>query len=318
MIRLVLTRRLPQDVERRAAALFTCVGNEDDAPLSAAELLARCEGAGALLCTPTERLDAQFMAKLPSGLRIVASYSAGIDHIDVAAARARGIVVTNTPDVLTEATADVAILLMLGAARKAWYAQTILRQGGWERWTPTAFLGRDLAGARLGLVGMGRIARATARRAAAFGIEIAYWNRRQAIPDSPAFEMRFVPDLDDLLKNSDFVSLHVPPTADTIKLVDRRRLALLPDGAIVINTARGALIDDDALIDELRRGRLAAGLDVFDGEPDVDPRYYGLNNTYLLPHIGSATVGARNAMGHRALDNLVAFFEGQRPPDAIA
>lgn len=311
--RLVLTRKLPEPVERRAAEIFECVFNRDDRALTRDDLASLVQDANAVLCSPTELVDAALIDAFPRSIKVVATFSAGVDHIDLAAARSRGIAVVNTPDVLTDATADVAMLLMLGAARGAWMAQMALREGRWRRWAPTEFLGKDLADASLGLVGFGRIARAVARRALGFGMRVQCWNRTIVDPP-PGLELVVqIADLDDLVRSSDVLSLHIPGTPETANLMDERRLALMPSGGILVNTARGSLVDDDALINALQTGHLfAAGLDVFKNEPALDHRYLSQSNVYLLPHIGSATERARIAMGMSALAQLERHFQNAR------
>lgn len=317
--RLVVTRRLPKAVEDRAAVLFDTILNPADGIIAPEELPALCLGADALLCAPTDRIDAACIGALPASMKIVATFSVGTDHIDLSAARARGIAVSNTPDVLTEATADIALLLILGAARGAFPAQQALRDGRWSRWGPTEFIGKDLAGAQLGLVGMGRIAQATARRALGFGLRVRYWSRRQVTLPPDLAGLDRIADLDALFAGSDIVSLHIPGTPETADLVDARRIALMPRGSVLVNTARGTIVNDDALIAALSNGHLfAAGLDVFKGEPQLDPRYLSLPNAYLLPHIGSATQATRDAMGLRALANIEAVLSGGRAPDDLA
>ncbi len=255
---------------------------------------------------------------LAKGVRIIACFSVGFEHVDLAAAARRGIIVTNTPDVLTDATAEIAMLLLLAAGRRAHEGQDLLRSGRWKGWAPTQLLGARLAGRRLGIFGMGRIGRAVATRARAFGMKIHYHNRKR-LPENQERDATFHPDSDSLLKVSDFLSLHCPLTPETHHFLDKRRLALLPGGAVVVNTARGPVVDDQALISALRSGRVAAaGLDVYENEPDIATGYFGLNNVCLLPHLGSATTDTRNAMGFKALDNLDAFFAGKEPPNRVA
>jgi len=316
--RIVVSRHLPDDVETRALRLFDAHLNKGDQRLDSATLHQLAETADGLLICLTDRLDAESIKALPPGVRIVATFSVGHDHIDLGAARARGLIVTNTPDVLTEATADIALLLMLGAARRATEAQTMLRQGRWGAWTPTGLLGTHLGGKRLGLVGLGRIGRAFAQRARACGMEIHYHGPRRQ-PAALEQGAIFHPTLASLLGVSDVLSLHAPSTPETRNLIDTTTLALLPAGAILVNTARGDLVDDEAVIAALTSGRLrAAGLDVFRGEPQLHPAYVSLPNAFLLPHMGSATEETRAAMGHRCLDNLEAFFAGREPADRIA
>jgi lactate dehydrogenase-like 2-hydroxyacid dehydrogenase len=314
---LLVTRRLPDAVLARARRDYDARINEPDQVYSAAELAERARGCDAILCAPGDALRAETVAALPASLRAISTFSVGYDHLDVAAARARGIALFHTPGVLTDATAEIALLLMLGAARRAYEGQRMLREGRWRAWTPTLLLGRGLAGARLGIFGMGRIGQAVARRARAFGMEIHYASRRRLSPELEAGAV-FHADASDLLRSSDFLSLHCPASPETHHWLDAKRIALLPPGAIAINTARGSIVDDGALIAALRSGQLAAaGLDVYENEPQLDPRYLELDNAFLLPHLGSATREARDAMGNLALDNLDAFFAGRPAPAPI-
>lgn len=315
--RLLLTRRLPDAVEARAQRDYDARLNPDDTALSGADIAAAAAGMDAILCCAGDRLDAGALSTLPASVRILATFSVGTDHIDLTAAVARGLTVTNTPDVVTDATADIALLLMLGAARRASEGERMIRAGQWTGWTPTQLLGTHLGGRRLGIIGMGRIGQAVARRAQAFGMTIHYSNRNRLPPDLEAGAV-FHPDPDELLTVADVLSLHFPATADTRHWLNAERIERLPPGAIVVNTARGAVVDDGALIAALRAGRIAAaGLDVFENEPNLNPDYRDLPNTILLPHLGTATVDTRNAMGFRALDNLDAFFAGRTPSDKI-
>lgn len=320
--RLLVSRRLPDAVEDRARrdydALLHPPVPAPDALLSAEELVQAAENCDALLCNPTDRLDAATVAALPASIRMIATFSVGYEHVDLDACRARGIAVSNTPDVLTEATADIALLLMLGATRRAWEGQSMLRAGLWTGWTPTQLMGLELGARRLGILGMGRIGQAVAKRARAFGMTVHYHNRTRldaAIEAGATFHA----DPDSLLGVSDVLSLHFPLTPATKGYLNAERIERLPRGAVLVNTARGGVINDADVIAALKSGRLAAaGLDVFDGEPKVNPAYFALENAYLLPHMGSATVETRNAMGFRALDNLDAFFAGREPPDRVA
>lgn len=291
--------------------------NETDTPYDVDTLVRRCEGAQGLLCTAVDKLPAAVIQRLPGTIRIIATFSVGVDHIDLEAASARGIIVTNTPDVLTEATADIALLCLLGAARRASEGERMIREDRWTGWFPTQLLGVELHGRRLGIVGMGRIGQAVARRAMGFGLRVLYHNRRPLAWSGPG-EVEYVPRLDDLLPRSDFLSLHAPGTPETHHLLNARTLARLPRGAVVVNTARGSLVDDEALIAALRSGKVrAAGLDVFNNEPKLHPDYRTLDNVFLLPHLGSATDDTRQAMGFRALDNLDAYFAGRGPTDVV-
>lgn len=314
----LVTRKLPPAVEERLRRDYRPTLNADDHQLTPDELAAAAQDADALLVTPRERIDADLISRLPNRVRIIATYSVGHEHIDKPAARERGIVVTNVPDVLTEATAEIAMLLLLGAARRASEAEALLRRGGWPGWSAMFMLGVQLDGKTLGIVGMGRIGQSLARRARAFGMTVHYHNRRRLAPDLEHGAV-FHDRLEDLLPLAQFLSLNCPSTPETQGMLNTPRIELLPPGAIVVNTARGDLVDDDALIAALRSGRLrAAGLDVFAGEPRLHPGYLGLTNAMLLPHIGSATIETRDAMGFRALDNLDAVFAGTPPLDRLA
>ncbi len=315
--KLVVTRKLPDAVESRISATYDATLNPDDTLFTPQDLASQSQGADAILVTPTEKCQSDFLEALPSSVRIIATFSVGYDHIDVAAAAAKGVTVTNTPDVLTDATADIAMLLMLGAARGAYWGERMVRTDSWGIWTPTEPLGHDVTGRRLGILGMGRIGRAVARRARGFDMEIHYHNRsRLDAGEEQGATFHDTPE--SLLAHSDFLSINCASTDQTRNLIDEERIALMPDGAIVVNSARGDIIDDDALIAALKSGKLAAaGLDVFKGEPNIDPRYRDLDNVFLLPHLGSATLGTRDAMGMRAVDNLDAFFAGNTPGDLV-
>ncbi|SDG97753.1 2-hydroxyacid dehydrogenase [Roseospirillum parvum] len=315
--RLVVSRRLPEAVEARAAATWSVIANPEDRPLSVDELVTRAAGARALIVTPTDWVDAGLIGALPDSVGMIATFSVGVDHIDLTAAARRGLVVSNTPGVLTEATADLTLALILMAARRAGEGERLVRAGQWRGWAPTQLLGRHLGGRRLGIVGMGRIGRAVAERARAFGMAIHYHGRRR-LPAGLEQDAVFHDRLEALLAHADVLSLHVPATPETRGLIDAAALAALPEGAILVNTARGPVVEDDAVIAALRDGRLAAaGLDVYTGEPDIDPRYLDLPGVVLLPHLGSATVETRNAMGFKALDNLGAWLAGGSPPDRV-
>lgn len=264
-----------------------------------------------------ERFDANVISRLPDSVGLIAAYSVGTDHIDLSAAAKRGLRVTNTPDVLTDATADLTMLLLLSACRGASAAERRLRSGAWPGVAVTDMFGVDLAGRTLGIYGFGRIGQATARRAAAFGMKIIYHGPR-AKADVRGPEARFEPDLHTFLRNCDVLSLHAPHTPETERIIRRETLALMPRGSVLINSARGALVDDEALIEALRTGHLrAAGLDVYNNEPNFNPEYLRLDNLTLLPHIGSATEQARVAMGRKVLASAAAFLEGGHIPDAV-
>jgi lactate dehydrogenase-like 2-hydroxyacid dehydrogenase len=313
----LVTRKLPDAVEDRLQRDYAPRLNPDDRPYAAEELIENSAGAAAILTSATDAWPAAQIERLADSVRAIATFSAGHEHIALGAAAARGIVVTNTPDVLTEATADVAMLCLLGAARRAFEGETLVRTARWRGWTPTQLLGLELHGATLGIIGMGRIGRAVARRARAFGMRIHY-HCRQRLRSDLEHGAVFHPRLDSLLPECRFLSLHCPATAETTGMINTATLARLPRGAVLINTARGALLDDEAVLAALDNGQLfAVGLDVYDGEPDVHPGYRTRPDCCLLPHLGSATVATRNARGFRCLDNLDAIMAGRAAPDAV-
>jgi len=315
--KILITRKLPDAVTQRALATYQAEINAADNPYGTDDMLVRTQGASGLLCTITNDLSRDVIMALPECVRIIATFSVGFEHIDLGAAKERGIVVTNTPGVLTDATADIALLLMLGAARRAPEGSRMIAEG-WTGWTPTQLMGIEISGKRLGIVGMGDIGRAVAARARAFGMRIHYYNRNRLTTDLEQGAI-FHETLESLLPVSDFLSLHCPLNDQTRHLLNAQRIALLPDRPVVINTARGPVVDDAALIAALKSGRVAAaGLDVFEGEPDIAPGYHDCPNAFILPHLGSATVETRNAMGFTALDNMDAFFAGKEPPNRIA
>ena len=301
-------------------ARFETVLNEPDEPLSAAEL-ARAMGEFDVICPSVcDRIDADVIAA-GDRVRLIANFGVGIDHIDVAAGRARGIAVTNTPGVLTDATADIAMTLLLMSARRAGEGERELRAGRWDGWRPIHMLGASLKGKTLGLVGFGRIGIATARRARhGFSMNVAYYARRETeAAVAKELEATYYPDLAGLLAASDFVSLHVPGGAETEGLVDAAAIASMKPGAHLINTARGSVVDHSALAAALRSGRLGgAGLDVYPAEPEVPAELLDIENVVLLPHLGSATVETRTAMGEKAMANVVAWAEGRELPDRVA
>ena len=313
----LVTRRLPPAVEKRLQRDYRTRLNSTDEVYSGNQILELAAGANAVIPCHTERLDADIIARLPDSVRAICSFSVGYDHIDLQAAKARNIIVTNTPEVLNNATAEVAILLMLGAARRAHENARMLRASTWKDWSAVDQLGIEITGKRLGIIGMGRVGQIVANRARGFDMEIHYFNRHRLDPKAEA-GATFHENLRDLLPLSEILSIHCPATPETYHLVNAKLLARLPDGAILVNTARGAVVDDDALIAALTSGKLfAAGLDVFNNEPNIDPRYQTLDNTFLLPHIGSAARETRDAMGFRALDNLDAIMAGREPRDRL-
>lgn len=315
--RLLITRQLPEAVEARAARSFDVEFNHSGAVWDRATLLEKAQNKDALLVTVTDRLDAATIAALPQSIRMMATFSVGYDHIDMTAARKRGLPVSNTPDVLTDATAEIAILLMLGAARGATTGAAAIRDATWSSWAPTGMLGIQVTGKRLGILGLGRIGQAVARRARAFDMEIHYHNRKRLSPQTEAGAI-WHDTAESLFAVSDVLTIHCASTTETRGLVNAARLALMPDEAVLVNTARGDIVDDDALIAALKAGRpAAAGLDVFNGEPNIHPGYRTLPNAFLLPHLGSATRATREAMGFKALDNLEALFAGRPLPDPV-
>ena len=314
----LITRKLPAVVEARAVRDYDARLNPDDRFYSPAELIERASGAVAIIPCHTEAFGAAVIAGLPDSVKAICNFSVGYNHVDCEAARARGIIVTNTPDVLSDATAEIALLCMLGAARRAGEGLRLVREATWRDWSPAFMVGRQLTGKRLGIIGMGRVGQVTARRARGFEMEIHYHNRSRLPAETEAGAI-FHETLEDLLPVCDFLSIHCPATPETEGLLNAGRIALLPDGAIVVNTARGAMVDDAALIAALRSGKLfAAGLDVYNDEPNIASAYRELDNLFALPHVGSATGDTRDAMGFRALDNLDAIVAGREPGDRVA
>jgi lactate dehydrogenase-like 2-hydroxyacid dehydrogenase len=317
--RVVVTRRLPTLVERRLADLFEVELNTDDHPFTADELRGAMARADGVLCTVTDRIDRAVLSVEPMRAKILANFGVGYNHIDMNQAKARGLAVTNTPGVLTEATADLAMALILMTARRLGEGERLVRRGEWTGWGPTHLMGSDVSGRTLGIIGLGRIGRAVARRAAmGFGMEVLGFTPRPLAPaDAASLGVRQV-TLEEVFQNSDFVSLHAPATPATRHLVHRERLALMKRTAVLINTARGDLVDETALAEALRsRTIAAAGLDVYEREPDVPRSLLELENVVLLPHLGSATESTRTAMGMRAVDNLAAFFRGEQVRDGV-
>ena len=318
-LKVTLTRRLPDAVETRMRELFDARLNLTDRPMTREELTQAMATSDVLVPTITDRIDADLIHGAPDTLRMIANFGAGTEHIDVAAAQARGILVTNTPGVLTEDTADLAMTLILAVSRRALEGAEALRDGRFEGWSPTWMMGRKLWGKRLGIVGMGRIGQALARRARAFGIQVHYHNRK---PLSPLIEEElgatYWEDLDAMLPRMDLISLNCPATPETHHILSAERLSRLQPHAIVINTARGELIDEAALARALQENRLGgAGLDVFEHEPAVHPDLLHAPRAVLLPHLGSATVESRQDMGDRVILNVMTFANGHRPPDRV-
>lgn len=314
-----VTRKLPDAVEQRLAQDFEPLLNPDDKLYTTQELLELAADADAILPCHTEKFSAETIGLLPARVKAIANFSVGVDHVDLEAARGKGVIVTNTPDVLSDATAEIAMLLMLGAARRASEGERIMRGQQWKDWSPAFMVGRQITGKRLGILGMGRVGQVVAARGRGFAMTIHYHNRKP-LDESHAAGAEYHDSVEGLLGAIDVLSIHCPASAATSGLLNRERLALMHRDAIVVNTSRGAVVDDDALVEALKSGTIAAaGLDVYNGEPDnIHPGYRELDNVFLLPHIGSATVETRQAMGYRAIDNLVAIFNGQEPGDRVA
>ncbi len=315
--RIILTRRFPPLVEQRAARDHDAVLNSDDRILSSDQLLALADGAAALMICSSEKMTREVIERLPPSVKIVSTFSAGLDHIDLDAARKRGLRIGNTPDAVTIATAEIAMLLILNAARRTTEGQAMVRNHEWTGWHTQQLLGRRLDGKRLGILGMGKIGQALAKRARAFDMIIHYHNRNRLPPEQELGAI-YHGSFDSLARVSDVLSLNAPSAPGTQSILNAETIELLPAGAIVVNTARGDLVVDDDLIAALKSGRLAAaGLDVFRGEPRIHQGYYELQNAFLLPHMGSATVEARNEMGFAALDNIDAVLSGREPPYGV-
>jgi lactate dehydrogenase-like 2-hydroxyacid dehydrogenase len=315
---LVVTSRYPKEVEDRIDRDYSARRNPNQLPFSQQELLSAAEGADALFITPVDRLDSGFFEKVSPTVKIIATYSVGFEHMDLKAAARRKIAVAYTPGVNNEATADIAMLLLLGASRRAYEAQELVRTGAWKQPLSTdMLLGWQVSGKVLGILGMGRVGQAVARRARGFGMKIHYHDTKE-LPADIAGDAVYHKDPSDLLRASQFLSLHAPETPQTRHFLNAKAIGLLPPGAIVVNTARGGLVVDDDLITALKSGRVAAaGLDVFEGEPKLHPVYISLKNTFLLPHIGSATIETRTAMGMLALDNIEAVLNGKPAPTLV-
>ncbi len=317
--KVVVTRKLPDPVETRMCELFDTRLNLADKPMSADELVEAISEAEVLVPTVTDRIDSRILSRAGPNLRLIANFGAGVDNIDVATANARGITVTNTPGVLTEDTADMTMALILAAARRLVEGANVVQSGGFSGWSPTWMLGRRIAGKRLGVVGMGRIGQAVARRARAFGLSIHYHNRKPVSARiAEDLEATYWESLDQMLARMDVISVNCPHTPATFHLLSARRLKLLQPHAIVVNTSRGEVIDEASLANMLARGEIAgAGLDVYENEPAINPKLLKLPNVVLLPHMGSATVESRIDMGEKVIINIKTFMDGHRPPDRV-
>lgn len=314
---ILVTRKLPDAVEARLRRDYDVRLNPGDILYSGDEIIERAKDVDAILPCHTEKFSAEVIARLPGRVRAIANFSVGYDHVDLQAAKAKGIIVTNTPEVLSDATAELTLMLMLGAARRAGEGERLVRTGAWKDWSPGFMVGTQVTGKRLGILGFGRVGQVVARRARGFDMEIHYHDVRRMAPEREE-GATYHPTPEELMPHCDFLTLHCVSSPETFRLLNAGRIALLPDGAIVVNASRGAVVDDDALIAALKSGKLtAAGLDVYQNEPDIHPEYRRLPNVFLMPHIGSATKETREAMGFRALDNLDAIFSGREPRDRV-
>ena len=315
----VVTRRLPEPVETRMKELFDVELRDDDRPMSREELAAAMARADVLVPTITDQIDAGLIAKAGERLRLIASFGAGVDHIDVATARSRGILVSNTPGVVTEDTADMTMALMLAVTRRIPEGLAVMQAGSWTGWTPTAFLGGRLGGRRLGILGMGRIGQAVARRARAFGLQVHYHNRKRLRPEVEAeLDATYWESLDQMVSRMDILSINCPHTPSTFHLMNARRLKLMKPSAVIINTSRGEVIDENALTRMLVARELGgAGLDVYEHGTEVSPALRALPNVVLLPHMGSATLEGRLEQGEKVIINIKTFADGHRPPDQV-
>ena len=315
----IVTRKLPETIETRMMELFSTTLNDADRPMSKAELIEAVKSVEVLVPTLTDRIDASVLAHAGPELKLIANYGTGVDHIDIEAAYARGITVTNTPGVLTDDTADMTMALILGVSRRLAEGERLARSGEWDGWSPTGMLGHRITGKRLGVLGMGRIGTAVARRSRGFGLSIHYHNRRRVHESiENELEATYWESLDQMLARMDIISVNCPHTPATFHLLSARRLKLLRPEAIVVNTSRGEVIDEAALTRMLRASEIAgAGLDVFEHEPAINPKLRELDNVVLLPHMSSATIEGRLDMGEKVVINIKTFADGHRPPDRV-
>ena len=314
----LVTRKLPEAVEARLERDYDARLNPDDSELDTEALLRAAEGVDAIMPCHSERFPAEVIGRLPESVKIIANFSVGTDHVDLAAAKQRGVVVTNTPEVLNDATAEVTMLLMIGAARRASEGERLVRAGGWRSWSPAFMVGTQVTGKTVGIVGMGRVGKVVAERCRGFAMQIHYHDQVRLpaeLEQGAVYHRR----LDDMLPHCDFITMHCPNTPETQGMINRDSIAKMKDGVIFVNAARGTIVEEDALMAALRSGKVkAAGLDVYRNEPFIDERWSDIENVFLLPHIGSATAETRDAMGFRALDNLDAYFAGREPGDRVA
>ena len=318
-LKVVVTRRLPEPIETRMTELFNTTLREDDTPMSREELIAAMKSADVLVPTLADTIDSGMIAAAGDRLKLIANYGAGVDHIDVHTARQRGVLVSNTPDVVTEDTADMAMALILAVVRRIPEGLATMQSGNWEGWAPTALLGGRLAGRRMGILGMGRIGQAVARRAHAFGMQVHYHNRHRLREETEqALEATYWESLDQMVARMDIISINCPHTPSTFHLMNARRLKLMKPDAVIVNTSRGEVIDENALTRMLRAREIrGAGLDVFEHGSKINPRLRELDNVVLLPHMSSATVEGRLEMGEKVLLNVKTFADGHRPPDQV-
>ncbi len=317
--KIIVTRKLPDTIETRMMELFDVSLNLNDQPFGKAELIAAVKNCDVLVPTVTDRIDASILTEAGPRLKLIANFGTGVDHIDLKVARNQGMIVTNTPGVLTEDTADLTMALMLAVPRRLVEGEHLVRSGQWSGWSPTSMLGRRISKKRLGIIGMGRIGAAVARRARGFGVAIHYHNRHRVAAElERELEATYWESLDQMLSRMDIISVNCPHTPATYHLLSARRIKLLQPHAYIVNTSRGEVIDETALIRALTTGELAgAGLDVFENEPAVNPKLLKLSNVVLLPHMGSATVESRNDMGQKVIINIKAFSDGHAPPDRV-
>ncbi|WP_296423339.1 D-glycerate dehydrogenase [Yoonia sp.] len=315
----VVTRRLPEVVETRMKELFDVTLRENDAPMTADELVAAMQNADVVVSTITDQIDAKLLGRAGDRLKLIANYGAGVDNIDVATARQRGIHVSNTPGVVTDDTADMVLALILAVTRRMAEGMLLAQSDNWAGWSPTAMLGGRIAGRRLGILGMGRIGQAVAKRAAAFGMQVHYHNRKRLRPEvEDALDATYWESLDQMVARMDILSINCPHTPSTFHLMNARRLKLMKPTAVIVNTSRGEVIDENALTRMLRAGEIAgAGLDVFERGHEINPRLKELPNAILLPHMGSATIEGRIEMGEKVIVNIKTFADGHRPPDLV-
>jgi glyoxylate reductase len=318
--KVVVTAKLPDAVEQQAVKMFDATLNPTDTPMTREQLIEAAKTADALLPNVTDKIGADVLGAPGRRIKIVANFGVGFNNVDTVAAKAHGVVVTNTPEVLTDETADTAIALLLMAARRLPSGERMVRQGQWTGWRPMQHLGTKVTGKTLGIIGLGRIGRAVAKRAHdGFGMRVLYYDPPVPMGEAKAFGAEARESVEDVLRESDFISLHAPAMPETRHMINAKSLALMPRHAILVNTARGDLVDEEALVEALKAGTIAgAGLDVFEQEPKIHPGLLTLDNVVLLPHLGSASTETRVAMGQRALSNLEAFFAGHPPRDRVA